>query len=529
MSEEPNNQENGEEPEVDRLADVKQLGVWASLASLSYVFWVVGGMEMIERLAYYGVRSVASIYATRPESEGGLGVTMARFGTLMLLWNMMQTFVPIFFGGLADRYGYKQTIFVATVLKLIGYLLMGLIPTYWGFFAGAMFLAKGTAIFKPGIQGSLILATNRENSAVAWGTFYQIVNLGAWIGPLIALQMRQLDWSYVFYINGAIICINFILLFTYKEPGIEARLARQEKEKRGEVEKMSLFKEAMKDLRKPYLAFYLLIFCVFWFMFPMLWDVLPKYIDDWVDTSVIVTSIFGPEGTPNKTLHFLMGMNEDGLRIEPEGIVNLNSFMIMLTCFIFAGLSSRFRATTTLFYGTLLVVAALALFGLYTHAWVIVGCMVIFSIGEMLTGPKYGEFIGNIAPPGKKAMWMGFSQAPVLVGWTLEGKFGPLLYHHYSSKDQLSRQMITEKFDASMDVTDKGIPIGEAFDKLVEVSGKPAAEMQQMLYDAHNIGMVWYIFAIIAAFSAMMIYVYGVWFKKYQEKHAEELRKRASS
>ena len=29
------------------LADVKQLGFWAAIGSLGYVFWVVGGMEMI--------------------------------------------------------------------------------------------------------------------------------------------------------------------------------------------------------------------------------------------------------------------------------------------------------------------------------------------------------------------------------------------------------------------------------------------------------------------------------------------------
>lgn len=518
MSEDPNKQK---EPE-NRLADVKQLGICASLASLGYVFWILGGMEMIERLAYYGVRSVATIYATRPASEGGLGVTMAKFGTLLLLWNLMQTFVPIFLGGLADKYGYKQTMFLATLLKLLGYIVMALFPTYWGFFAGAMLLANGTAIFKPGIQGSLIGCTNRKNSAVAWGTFYQIVNLGAWLGPLIALHMRQENWSLVFYTNGAIICINFVLLFTYKEPGIEQRLERQAKERRGELPKMNLIKEAIEDLKKPYLSLYLLIFCVFWFMFPMLWDVLPKYIDDWVDTTVIVKTLFGPEGTANKTIHFLMGMNESGLKIEPEGIVNLNSFMIMLTCFIFAGLSARFRATTTLFYGTLLVVVALACFGLYTSAWVIVACMVVFSIGEMLTGPKYGEFIGNIAPPDKKAMWMGFTQAPVLIGWTLEGKIGPSLYEHFSSKDRLSRLMITEKFDPAIDVSEKAIPIGEAFQKLVEISGKTPTEMQSALYNANHVGMVWFVFAIVGMCSAIMIYTYGLWYKKYQARPASE-------
>jgi hypothetical protein len=31
--------------------EVKQLGLVAAISSLSYVFWICGGMEMIERLA----------------------------------------------------------------------------------------------------------------------------------------------------------------------------------------------------------------------------------------------------------------------------------------------------------------------------------------------------------------------------------------------------------------------------------------------------------------------------------------------
>src|ERR1035438_1251349 len=77
-------------PDETTLADVKRLGLWAAIASLSYVFWVCGGMEMVERLAFYGVRAVATLYATRPKSGGGLGVTIATFGTLLLFWNLVQ-------------------------------------------------------------------------------------------------------------------------------------------------------------------------------------------------------------------------------------------------------------------------------------------------------------------------------------------------------------------------------------------------------------------------------------------------------
>src|SRR5688572_4649954 len=70
------------------LGDVKQLGLWAGIASLGYVFWIVGAMEMVERLAYYGVKAVATLYAKDPASAGGLGVTMTQFGTILMTWAM---------------------------------------------------------------------------------------------------------------------------------------------------------------------------------------------------------------------------------------------------------------------------------------------------------------------------------------------------------------------------------------------------------------------------------------------------------
>jgi len=500
------------------LADVKQLGLWASIASLSYVFWVVGGMEMIERLAYYGVRAVATIYATRPATQGGLGVTMATFGWLLLSWNMVQSIVPIFTGGLSDRYGYKETIFASTIMKCMGYLTMAWFPTYWGFFGGAMLLATGTAIFKPGIQGTLIKSTNRQNSSMAWGVFYQTVNVGGWIGPLIALQMRHMSWRYVFYTNAAFICFNLVLLITYREPGKAERLARQQRIRQGKEKQRSLVMESLAELRKPHLLVYLLIFSVWWFMFPMLWDVLPKYVDDWVDTSRLVTALFGADGTQNAVWHFLLGMSEDGRAIEPEGIVNINAGMIMITCFLFAALSAKMRATTSMVVGTLFVTAALCLFGLYSIVWFAILAMIIFSIGEMLASPKFSEFLGNIAPPDKKAMWIGFSQAPILIGWTIEGKVGPQLYHLFSSKDVFARTMLIDRGMAPSQVTKEALPVGEAFQKLVEYTGQSPDQLTNLLYAQHHVGLTWYCFAAVGVLSAIMIFMYGRWILTLQQK-----------
>jgi dipeptide/tripeptide permease len=158
--------------------DVKQLGIWAAICSLGYVFWICGAMEMVERLAYYGVRQVSSLYATDAQSNGGLGLPGTDIGIIFLVWAMVQSFVPVLTGGISDRVGYKETIFASTIFKIFGYLLMAWFPTFWGFMGGAVVLAFGTGIFKPGIQGTIVKATNRQNSSIAWGVFYQTVNIG---------------------------------------------------------------------------------------------------------------------------------------------------------------------------------------------------------------------------------------------------------------------------------------------------------------------------------------------------------------
>jgi len=493
------------------LADVKQLGLWAAIASLSYVFWIVGGMEMVERLAFYGVRTVSTLYTTRSPSEGGLGVTMSTYGTLLLCWNLLQSWVPVFTGGLSDRYGYKETLFLSTVVKMLGYLIMAWFHSYPGFFAGAMCLAIGTGIFKPALQGTLVRSTNRQNSSTAWGIFYQTVNIGGWIGPLIALQMRLMDWKYVFYTNAGVISLNFVLLLTYREPGKEERLARRQRIREGKEQSRHLLRETLDELKKPHLTLYLGIFSVWWLMFPMLWDVLPRYVEDWVDTSGLVTFLFGPEGAHNSVTKFLLGMDKGGHAIQPEGIVNINAGMIMLTCFLFGGLSARMRATTSMVVGTAFVSMALFLLGATTQAGFAVVALVIFSIGEMLASPKFLEFLGNIAPPDKKAMWLGFSQAPLLLGWAAEGKLGPKLYDLFSSKDLFARQMLVKLGMAPDAVTTEVLPPGEGFKKLVEFSGQSPQALTQQLYHSHPVGLTWFLFAGVGVLAGIMIFVYGRW------------------
>ncbi|GAA4883066.1 MFS transporter [Ferrimonas pelagia] len=496
------------------LTEVKQFGLWASIASLSYVFWLVGGMELIERLAYYGVKSSAALYARAPASAGGLGITMGDFGIILMVWALLQTFVPVFTGGISDRVGYKETIFASTVIKIAGYLVMALYPSFEGFMAGAVLLATGTGIFKPGIQGTLVLSTQKENASMAWGIFYQTVNIGGFLGPLMAVHLRQLAWENVFYACAAIISLNFILLLAYKEPGKQARLERQAKIRSGEIEQEALWRDAWHELKKPIVFWYMIVFSGFWFLFNALFDVLPVHIAEWVDTSVIVRDLFGPDGTQNGFAQFWLGLDNSGTKVMPEGMLNLNAGMIMTSCFLIAALTARFRITTAMVAGALASIAAFVVIGSSNFAWAMVFAIALFSLGEMMISPKKNEFMGNIAPVGKKAMYLGFVMLPQGIGWGLEGYWGPRLYEMYASKEVFSRQMLSSE-GMSVQAID-AIPQGEAFTTLVSVTGESASHLTQILYDLHNIGFAWYLIAAIGSFSALGIILYGHWLKGLQ-------------
>ena len=490
--------------------EISQLGLVASILSLGYVFWIVGAMEMVERLAYYGVRSVAGLYAKSPLSQGGLGITPAEYGTVLMVWSAFQGFVPIFVGGLADRYGYKKTIAASTVIKIVAYLIMAAWPSFWGFLGGAIFLALGTAVFKPGIQGTLVKATNRRNSSMAWGIFYQTVNVGSFLGPLMAGLMRKMAWEYVFLCCAAIISLNFLLLLTYREPGMEERLERErQRREKGEPQK-SLVSETLRELRRPELALFLAIFTGFYFMFYALFDVLPLHLDDWVDTRDVVATVSRYVDTANPVVRFVVILDKSGQRIQPEGIMNVNSALIMLTCFLVAWMASRIRILRSIALGAALASLSLFLIGSSTAGWMALGAISIFSLGEMLASPRFGEFIGgHLAPDDKKAMYLGLGQMSAAVGSTLEGKLGPLLYDLLGSKERFARELLVQQGMTARAVA--GIPQGEAFDRLVVGMGQTPEAVTRMLYESHHVGVVWLLMASVGLVTAGLLLFYAAW------------------
>ncbi|MDP6933263.1 MAG: MFS transporter [Myxococcota bacterium] len=236
------------------------------IVGLENRFWIVNTMEMFERLAYYGVRAVIAIYMVLPVELGGPEFTHVQKGTIFAWWAALQSLLPMFTGGYADRYGHKKTIVLAILLKVVGYAMMAELQSYPGFFAGCMFLATGTAIFKPAVQGTLAATLKASHASVGWGIFYQLVNIGGFLGPVLAGVLRLMDWKYVFYACAVIVAVNFLWLPFYQDPteGMEHDEEMSDP--------LKVLVTSVKGLFAPRVFFFCLVFSGFWVMFNQVFD-----------------------------------------------------------------------------------------------------------------------------------------------------------------------------------------------------------------------------------------------------------------
>ncbi len=287
-------------------------GLSVQLRRLPRAFWMLNIMEMFERLAYYGVRVVIPIYIAQADEIHGLHFTQRDKGFIFMLWALVQTGVPVFSGGFADRYGYKKTIAASIAIKMAGYLLMATQRDFWPFTIGCLVLAFGTAIFKPGIQGSMLQQLNKDNSSIGWGTFYMLVNIGGFLGPPLAHYLYGISWPMVFYGCAVIVSLNFAMLFTYPHVGA------------GGVQTGGALRVAattFRNLAQPRLGVFILIMSGFWLMFMQLFDMLPNFIVDWVDSSGIVRALHLPAMFTTQTPR--------GTMITQEWMINANSFLII--------------------------------------------------------------------------------------------------------------------------------------------------------------------------------------------------------
>lgn len=182
-------------------------------------FWAANVMEIFERMGWYGFYAVSSLYLTGAVADGGLGLSSEDRGVIQGIATFFLYLFPAVFGALADRYGYRTMFLSSCLVMTPAYVLLGLPSTFWGFLAVYLLVAIGHGMFKPVVISTVAKTTDEKTGTMGFGIFYMMVNIGGFLGPIVAGVVRGWDWRYVFFASaGWILLMGLACLLFYREP-----------------------------------------------------------------------------------------------------------------------------------------------------------------------------------------------------------------------------------------------------------------------------------------------------------------------
>lgn len=382
--------------------------------SFSKNFWTVITMEFFERGSYYGVRSILSVYLVLSVAEGGLGFSKESVGVITSTFQPLLYLLPIIAGAIADRFGYRKTLFFAFTVMSIGYLLTGLVSTYSLVFTCLILMVIGAGTFKPIISGTIARVTDKTNSTLAFGIFYWSINLGAFLFPLILVPMlKQYSYSYVFMMaavgTGSLLLLNF---FVYKEPKKPENLKPL-----GQVLTEALL--VIKDFR---FILMIVIYSGFWILYFQQFDSVLWYFKDYVDKTPINSAI-------NSFLSLFM--QNPNWKFDVEHVTVINAGTIILLQIFVSNIVKNKKALPTMITGIAMGTIGIAILAISTHPFIFIAGIFIFSVGEMTAHPKFISYVGLIAPEDKKALYLGYSFLYGVLGSGIGGILGANLYVYF--------------------------------------------------------------------------------------------------
>lgn len=374
-------------------------------------FWTVITMEFFERGSYYGVMSVLSVYLVLDVNSGGLGFSKESVGIIKSVITPLLYVLPIVAGAIADRFGYRKTLFFAFAVMSLGYLLTSFSKTYSEVFLSLLLMVIGAGAFKPIVSGTIARTTDEKNSSLGFGIYYWSINLGAFLFPLVLIPiLKGFGWNYIFLMaavgTGWLLLLN---LFTYKEP------------QRPKTQKtlIQVFKEMVLVLKDFKFILMIVIYSGFWILYFQMFDSVLWFLKEYIDMTPVNSAV-------NSFLSLFV--QNPSWTFDAEHVTVINAGTIIALQLVISSLVKNKKPLPTMIVGVLFGTVGMGILAISSNAWVFIAGLIIFSLGEMTAHPKFISYIGLIAPDDKKALYLGYSFLYGVIGSFIGGVLGAFSY-----------------------------------------------------------------------------------------------------
>lgn len=359
-------------------------------------FYVANAIELLERLAHYGLYIGLSLYLVNVVS-----MTDKEVGSTLGNWRFVASLAPIPCGAIADRLTFKRSLVLAFALYATAYGTIFLVPQK-GPVIGALFLAAFAGGFlKPVITGTVVRTSPTGRQAEGFAIFYRMVNSGSVVGKTLAFVVRRLvALRYVSFTSVvASLAALGLAVFAYEEPPAPASATRSGPPL---SELLRGYREALRNVR---FVMFLLVASGFYFMIEQFYMTFPTYVTRHID-----------EKAPLEIITL----------INPLCIAVFQGFVLRAL--------SGVRAVTAMTIGILVASTSMLVMGAVPT--LVGACLsgALFACAEMSFSPRFYDFVASFAPKGKEGMYMGLTFVPSAIGAWLGGQASGRLIAAYLPK-----------------------------------------------------------------------------------------------
>lgn len=369
-------------------------------------FWVANTVELFERMAYYAVFIVLTIYLSSI-----LGFNDIEASMISGLFSGGLYLLPIFTGAYADKIGFRKSMILAFSLLTIGYFGLATLPTLleatglvvygettafnglpdssekWMIVPVLFVVMVGGSFIKSIISGTVAKETTEATRARGYSIFYMMVNIGAFTGKTVIDPLRSVigDQAYIYinYFAGIMTLIALLaVIFLYKS----VHTAGQGKSMR------EVGQGFIRILTNWRLLILILIVTGFWMVQQQLYATMPKYV-----------------------------IRLAGETAKPGWIANVNPLVVVICVGFITKLLAKKSAITSMNIGMFLIPISALLMALGNQlgndilssisniTLMMIAGIVVQALAECFISPRYLEYFSLQAPKGEEGLYLGFS------------------------------------------------------------------------------------------------------------------------
>ncbi len=440
------------------------------MTKFSKAFWVANSVELLERLAYYAVFIVITLYLSNV-----WGFTDIEAGIISGVFSASLYLLPTFAGALADKIGFRSAIILAFGLLTLGYGGLGLLPTLlesaglvsygmtttfngldssslrYSIVPVLILIVIGGSFIKAVISGTVARETTSENRAKGYAVFYMMVNIGAFTGKTVVDPLRKsmgdLGLVYLNFFAASMTLLALIaVFFFYKSTKTEGAGKSFAEIGRG----------LLKVLKNTRLIVLILIISGFWMIQGQMYATMPKYVIRMI-----------------------------GEQASPGWYANVNPLIVFVLVNFITSFMKKSTALTSMTIGMIIIpLSALVMslgsqvgsdyiMGLHPVAFMMIAGIAMQAVAECFISPRFLEFFSLQSPKGEEGLYLGFSHLHSFVSYLFAFGLSGFLLNKYCPDPKLFNS--TQEYAAA----------------------------------TTNAHYIWYVFVGIGLISAIALLIYG--------------------